>query len=143
MRKASQILYLVGAIISIVWAAMFLLCGIAFIVLGAVCVGHEAEFIKQAVEQMPELEGKLTIEMVDAVIGSMIGCGVWFILEAGLCGVGSFFAFKANKEGSRGLAITNIVFGILGVTFVPAVGGVFNLIADQNEDNQKVEEVKE
>ena len=143
MRKASQILYLVGAIISIVWAAMFLIFGITFIVLGGVCVGHEAEFLQKAIEEMPELEGKLTIEMVGAVIGTMIGCGVWFVLEAGLCGVGSFFAFKANKEGSRALAITNIVFGILGLTVAPLVGGVFNLIADQKEDNQKVEEVKE
>lgn len=137
MRKASKILYLAGGIVSIVWAVAFLICGISCIVLGAIGEGYVDQIIAYISEHAPEVAEKLTPEMIAAFFGVAIGLGVVFLVETAVAAVGAVFAFKAHKEDKRWLAIINIVFGVLGVTIVPAVGAVFQLISDGKEEKKE------
>ena len=136
MKKASKILYLVGGIVAIVWSALFLIVGVLFIVLGSVGVGNIDAIMQYIAEQSPEFASKITPEMLEAVLGASIGFGVAMLVEVAINIVGALFAFRANKEDQRWLAIVNIVFGLLGVTIAPAVGGIFQLITEGKEEKK-------
>ena len=136
MKKASKILYLVGAILSILAALGFFFWGIASIVLGAIGASYSASDIYHwIVENAPELAESLNEKMIAEFFATAIVNGVIDVIWA-CCSVASaVLAFKARKEElpSRVLAILNIVFGVLGCGLANAVAGVFSLVIRAKE----------
>ena len=131
MRKASQILYLVGGIIAIVCAVAFVIVGGVYVGIGAAGAANKDLVIEYIKQTQPGIE--ITEELVIATCATLIATGVWFLIEVPFAALSAVFAFKARKEGTKKLAILNIVFGVLGVTIVPVVGAIFNLIANSQE----------
>ncbi len=144
MKKATKILYIAGGAVGIVWAVCFLISAIMMFVVGGVGVGHEAEIIQYINENYPEIAGKFTPEMIEAFFAVAFTIGAVLIVFT-VCAVASgVLSFIGNKKQNRVLAILNIVFGVLGVTIVPIVAGVFNLIVlGQEDENKQIEEKKE
>ena len=140
MRKASKIIYLVGAIVSIVVAASFLIWGIVTIV-----IPNSDIFVQDFIEtyNANPTKGVTAEEALRAVQGVMIACGVFLILGA-CCGVvNSVLAFKAHhaEKPSKVLNILNIVFGVLSCVEINIVAAIFAFVANgQEERHQQVEQ---
>ena len=134
MRKASQILYLVGAILAIVCAVSFLVVGGVYLGLGiAGLVNTDAilDYIRQK-----DPQSLVTNTDVIAACTILLVFGIFFLVEIPFCVVASILGFKARKTGTKVLAILNIVFGVLSSTTPLVVGGIFNLIANKKEERK-------
>ena len=87
---------------------------------------------------MGKPEAELTNIMIISYCSRMIAKGSWQLFEIPLCILSSVFAFKAREDGSKNNAVLNIVFGVLSGSMANAVGGIFNLITNNIERNDKV-----
>lgn len=142
MRKASRIIYLVAAILSIFAAIGFLISGIVLIV-----VPNTETFIQAFIDTYNAEATSSSIsaaEALEACQAFMIALGVEFIIHGVCAGVNSFLAFKAHHEPrpSKALNVLNIVFSVLGLVEVNIVAAIFAFIADGQEDRRAVEEKK-
>ena len=127
LKKAANILFLVGMIFAIVWGVGYLIGGIVTAVLGGSQVFKEA-FIEAASKADPEA----TAETVEAayllVQGSLIGSAIVCFICCAFCVPSAIFAFKARNTDNKAFFVLNIIFGILSWTIVNVVGAVFALI---------------
>ena len=135
MRKASRIIYLVAAIVSIVVAVGFLVAGIIMIVVPNTNVFVEAFLEAYAKNPEHDLPADQALTAVQAV---MITYGVTFVVTACCGGVNSFFAFKAHgaEKPSKALNVLNIVFGVLSSVFINVVAAIFAFVANGQEERR-------
>ena len=127
LKKAANILFLVGAIFAIVWAVGYLVGGIVTAVVGGSQAFKDA-FVETAHKADPEATAE-TIEAAYlvvqyALVSSSVLCFVCFAF----CIPSAIFSFKARNSDNKVFFILNIVFGILSWTIVNVVGAVFALI---------------
>ena len=127
LKKAANILFLVGAIFAIVWAVGYLVGGIVTAVIGGSQTFKDA-FLEAASKADPEATAE-TIEAAYlivqyALVSSSVLCFVCFAF----CIPSTIFSFKARNSDNKAFFILNIVFGILSWTIVNVVGAVFALI---------------
>lgn len=107
MDKAQRILMLVGGIVSIVWGVIFSFIVIpVFVVLIGLGDGEEAAY------------------------------GWYFVIMYIATIVNIIVAFMGKNTKSKGLLVTNIIFGFLSGITVNAVGGIIGLIG-LSKDNQQ------
>ena len=134
MKKAARILFLISGIFGIVAAVSFLIAGIVYTVLGA-----SVPLIIQALQEgtIPAEAGMTAEEYAPILAGVFIGVGVWFMISAALDIVVAVISFNARNTDKKPLFIASIVFGVLGLTFVGAVAGVFGLIAGDTLEQSK------
>ena len=132
MRKASKVLFLVGAILSIVWAV----CYLAFGLVGVILPNSEAwnEAVKEIMKNNPDIK-EADIEGIKTVL---VVYGVLSLVSVAFAGVNSFFGFKAWKQekSSKALNVLNIVFGVLSSVFVNLVGAIFAFVANGQEERR-------
>ena len=141
MRKASKIIYLVAAILSIVLAVNYLIAGIVLVVVPNTQVFIDAfieNYAPEAAEKMPVADALAAVQAI------MITYGVGFIITACCAGVNSFFAFKAHgqEKPSKSLNVLNIVFGVLGGVLVNVVAAIFAFVANGQEERRAAVEKK-
>ena len=138
MRKASKIIYLVAAIVSIVFAVGYLICGIVMLVFPN--IPEVVEAIEAEIAKNPDLPAD-ALEVFKAIF---ITYGVVFIITACCAGVNSFFAFKAHgqEKPSKSLNVLNIVFGVLGGVLVNVVAAIFAFVANGQEERRAAVEKK-
>lgn len=141
MKRAANILFLIGAILSIVAAASYFICSIVFIVLGTSPALREAiiESINsgQATTTLPSAEEAATFMQA-----TFVATGIVMFIPA-LCAIPSaIFAFKARNSDKKVFFILNIVFGVLSSATVNVVGAVFALIKGDTIENKPVEIVE-
>ena len=141
MRKASRIIYLVAAILSIFAALGYIGWGV-FCIVGA----NTEVFIEGVIEGYNKnpAPGVDALEFLAAAQALVIYCGVCLLISAACAGVNSFLAFKAHHEAkpSKALNVLNIVFSVLGGVFVNVVAAIFAFIADHQEAYRAIEEKK-
>ena len=125
MRKASKILFLVGAIVAIVAAVTLLVTGLILII-----IPNTDAFVDVVGKQA-------TPEELQAAQAALIICGSFCLAGIPFCALDSFFGFKAFKseKPSVTLNVLNIVFGVLSV-YVNIVAGIFALVADGQEQRR-------
>ena len=138
MKRAANILFLIGAILSIVAAASYFICSIVFIVLGTSPALREAiiESINsgQATTTLPSAEEAATFMQA-----TFVATGIVMFIPA-LCAIPSaIFAFKARNSDKKAFFILNIVFGVLSSAAVNVVGAIFALIKGDTIENKPVE----
>lgn len=141
MKRAANILFLIGAILSIVAAASYFICSIVFIVLGTSPALREAiiESINsgQATTTLPSAEEAATFMQA-----TFVATGIVMFIPA-LCAIPSaIFAFKARNSDKKVFFILNIVFGVLSSATVNVVGAIFALIKGDTIENKPVEIVE-
>ena len=145
MRRASEILFLVGMIVSIIVAVG---CGIAAITLFV--LGGSPAFKEVLIKLVEEgkvtvnYQGNLTSEQVATIFqGTLIGCGVPCLFISGFAVANAVFSSKAKGgKPTRTIAILNIVFGILSDVYVNVVGAILSLIQDGRDERRQALENK-
>ena len=121
MKKASQILLLVGAILSFVLAGCWFLYGLAFVLSGALGTEKLYEYIATLGIDLNEY---VPAEIAATVI---IVSGVMLMLWTGVAIASGVVGLLGRKKQNKVFYILNIVFGLLSGAEVNAVGGVFGL----------------
>ena len=136
MRNASKILLIVGAIVSIVVAVIFLIVGAIMAVAAAV---PTSEIVAQIQNGTITTTASGTAEQqAEAFKAMSTGLAAFFLIVGVFNIVNTVLAFVANAKKAKGLYIANIVFGVLSLTEVTLVGGIFGLIANGQEEKNKM-----
>ncbi len=132
MKKASNILLLVGGILQIVCALTFLILGIVFI---AMASPASADLIREGLESgtiHSDIQGS-TEEIIQALQIVFTALAVVFFVFTLFGVIGTIVTFSAKKKQTKGSFIAAIIFGVLSGPVVPAVGGIFGLIAGNSQ----------
>lgn len=135
MKKASDIVLLVGSILGFVAAGGLFIAAVVFIILSTPAF---TDFIREGIQN-----GSITTDASDTeiaigiVVATFITCAVIFIIVGVLSIVSSIIALKARKESRKGLYIACLVLGILSNEVV-LVGSIFGLISNKEEPQNDV-----
>ena len=142
MKKAANILFLVGFILSIVMGVGMLIASVVCIVLGAVPAFKDAlvEFAQRYAPEQAAADIDLAIQIAQA---TLIACGVVYLIVAAFAVPSALFAFKARNSDNRTYFILNIVFGVLACVEVNVVGAIFALIKGDTIENKPQDNVVE
>ena len=136
MKRAANILFLVGAILSIVMGVSMLIAAVTCIVLGSVPAFRDAlvDLIQRYTPEQAaaDIEAGLQIAQI-----TMIACGVVYLIVAAFAVPSAYFAFKARNSDNRTYFILNIVFGVLACVEVNVVGAIFALIKGDTVENKQ------
>ena len=138
MRKASKIIFLVAAIVSIVCAVCYLIAGLLLVIIPNTQAWTDVA--NEVIKQNPQIKAS----DIDALKVVFIVYGVCFLIEVPLAGVNSFFSFKARKEEkpSKALNVLNIVFGVLSGVIINIVAAIFAFVANGIEERRAQVEKK-
>ena len=127
MKKAANILFLIGGVYALVGLLSLVVTGVLLIVFST---SGLTDVIKQAI-----IDGSIqtsyqgTIEEVTKLVQiTLLTSGIIVLCFVPLCIVSSILSFKARNSRSHGLFIANIVFGVLSGNDVSVVGAIFALI---------------
>ena len=126
LKKAANILFLIGAILAIVVGVCYLLTSVTFLVLGT------SQAFRQAVIDginSGSVQSDFTPEEAANLLQAFFLTSGIVLLIPMACSIPScIFSFKARNSDNKAFFVLNIVFGILGSTVVNVVGGVFGLV---------------
>ena len=135
MKKASNIVLLVGSILGFVAAGGLFIAAVVFIILSTPAF---TDFIREGIQNGSITTDASDIEIaIGIVVATFITCAVFFIIVGVLSIVSSIIALKARKEGRKGLYIACLVLGILSNEVV-LVGSIFGLISNKKEPQNDV-----
>jgi len=138
MKRAANILLLVGAIIAIVSTVLYLIAGIVFLVLGAIDKATMIQWIQDGTVHTG-VNGSAE-EQAIAVKAVFLVVGVVFLVLTAFSLADSIIAFKGRNAQTKTLYILNIVFGALSGVVVNLVGGILGVVAVCQEENRKAVE---
>ena len=133
MKKASQILLLVGGIYSFVVAWSYLMVGIGCIVAAAVGGQEFVEYLEKAGVDFSQIG--LTAQDVSTIItAGGVALGVVFILWCIFAVANAVIALLGRKKENKTFYILNAVFGTLSGVIVNGVGGVMGMFTLPKEE---------
>lgn len=142
LKKAANILFLVGAIVSIVFGVVFLVSGIVLSALGT-----SAELKDLFVQAAKEADPQATAETIEAaylvIQATFVACAVFCFIFSAFSIPSCIFSFKARNSNVKAFFILNIIFGILSCSTVNVVGAVFALIKGDTIESAPAVEVIE
>lgn len=123
MKKVSQILYLVSAILGVVVIGSYVFAGCAVL-----ANGHLLDaIIKQAGQDPETIDPEVFKTIVTTVAVVIFALAIFPLISTILAIAGT------SKKAGKGLHIANIVFGALGGTYVVIVAAIFGLISRNRE----------
>ena len=130
MKKASQILLLVGAILSFVMAGYYFFYGVGIIVAGALGATYGTDKLfaylqKLGIDLAAYGLDPQTVSI--AVMVAIIVAGVFVMLWSGVAIASGVLGLLARKKQSKALYIANAVFSTLAGVIVNGVGGVMGM----------------
>ena len=135
MKKASNILYLVGSILCFVAAGSFLIVGLVFTILGGL------QIFNQDTTATPEQieAANLTFLLVGAISLVMI----FPTIVGGVVGFRARrYAYPGNRQ--KGLHITAIVFGAISGEYILIAGAVLGVILSNRKpiENERIKDAE-
>ena len=131
MKKVSNILWLVGSIISIIIAVSMVLMAVSFF---AISSSTEAikEFLKENIDKEFDYDPYLKIARIGLIV-SGICCAVVALLNIIL----SIFANQGRQPSAKHADfIINIVLGVFAGNSICIAGGVLGLVAESKKDKK-------
>ena len=134
MRKASNTLLLIGAILSIVMAIVWMILAIIYLAAGAVVQAIiDGTFTGGSVPDIViELERSgLTLQQIASTLKVD---GVIFLLLMFVAIASCVLGFVARNKNNKGLFIANIVLGLACGAELNAIGGVLGLVASSRKE---------
>ena len=125
MKRTSRIFLKVGAIVSLVLAGIFLLCGVTFLILS---LPFFADVIRDGISS-GEISSNVSPDAAVALwlSFSISTCVIYFVLMT-FAIVNGILGFKCLKAPNKKLLITTIVFGFLSGTELTSVGAILGII---------------
>ena len=131
MKKAANILFLIGMILSILSAIGCLISGIICLVANG--IPDLKDQLIQILEQFHVPQAHMIAEWAKR---SLIVSAIGSFFSAGFAVFNSVLSWK-GKEGNTTIYVLNIVFGVLSGVIVNVVGAILALIADGKKDNKE------
>ena len=134
MKRTSRILFLVGGIISLVLASIFLILGVVFLIF---TLPFFLDMVRSGL-----IESGASVQSANAAVAvwqvSYTSTFITMFILSVFGYINAALAFTArNKEGSKGLYIANIVFGLLSCAEVNVAGGILAIINKNREENRQ------
>ena len=132
MKKASDILLLIGSILSFSLIAVYLISSIVFFVLGSPAA---KQFILDGINNGSigsSIPADSPEQLVTILQAMFIASGVVMFIPMAFAIVSGIVALKARRNATRGLYIANIVFGIISGSEINLVGAILGLIASRH-----------
>ena len=139
MKRAANILFLIGGIYSIVNGVTMLILGITFIIFSSPAF---YDMLYTAVSD-GTIQSSFTgsVEMVVRQIQLMyMSMGIVFAFLGAFALPNAALSFAARKSKSKGLLIANIVFSFLSGVEVNAVGAILALVDNNRSASRSIEE---
>lgn len=131
MRRASEILLLIGSILAFVIAGLFLLLSLAYLVVGYGALHNElAEALKNGSIHATSMGREMTVDEVELVF---LIVGYVFLALAPLCLAIAIVGLMTKKKRSRGLYIASMVLGALFAPPLTFLGGLFGILSLPSE----------
>ncbi|MCR5078556.1 MAG: hypothetical protein K6B65_01350 [Bacilli bacterium] len=133
MKRASQILLLIGEIVEIVGAAVLLLLGIGFLVFAlpsmtdVLIEGLENGSIQTSFVGTNE-------EAARMIQATFSGVSVLMFVLAAFSAVGAIITIFARRNPTLSLLVATIILGIISGTEVAAVGAIFGIVSTTKEE---------
>lgn len=125
MKRTSRIFLRVGAIVSLVLAGIFLLCGVTFLIIS---LPFFVDVIRDGVSS-GEISSNVSPDAAVALwLSFSISTCVIFLVLAAFAVVNGILGFKCLKAPNKKLLITTIVFGFLSGTELTSVGAILGII---------------
>ena len=129
MKKASNILLIVGAITSIVAVISVLITAIVFLL-------FTSDVAKDEIKKMYE-DGQITSsqhfatseEAVNFFVGMFGGIGTFLLIYSIVIIANVVISFVAKAKSSKPLYIVSIVFGVIASNVFSLVGSILGLVA--------------
>ena len=141
MRKASDIVLLIGMILGFVATGILFIVSILFFVFGSQ-VG--LDLLHAAMEESGQAFTEEETQIADIVwVASFISTGVVLILVAIFSCLSAVFALMARSNPKKGNYIVALVFGVLGGNEAVLVGSIFGLISCKDDKKPEVVEAEE
>lgn len=130
MKRTSRIFLRVGAIVSLVLAGIFLLCGVTFLILS---LPFFVDVIRDGVSS-GEIQSNVSPDAAVAfwLSFSISTCVIFLVLTA-FAVVNGILGFKCLKAPNKKLLVTTIVFGFLSGTELTSVGAILGIISLNRE----------
>ena len=129
MRKASDIVLLVGGILEILATLTFAALALVFMILSSPA---SAEIIKEGLQNgtiTTSFAGSVD-EQVAVIQLAFKAMGVVFVVLTVFSLIGCVVSFLAKAKKTNPLYVLAIVFGAVSIE-VPLIGGIFGLIANK------------
>lgn len=146
MKKASQILFLIGGIVAIFLTILWLVLAIVYFIYGGVAAivagtasGDVTQEMYQTVANWMKANGFNILVQSDwkAAAAQLAGTGVLFIIMSVFAIPAAVLCFVARKpSASLGLLITTLVFNILGGAPIGIVGAILGIV-DKSVNGKK------
>ena len=131
MKRASEILLLVGSILAFVVAGLFLILSPVYLVIGYGALHNElAEALKNGTIHATTMGRPMTVDEMELVFRVV---GFVFLGVAPLCLAIAIVGLMAKKKKSRGLYIASMVLGALLNPPLTFLGGLFGIISLSSE----------
>ena len=130
MKRTSRIFLRVGAIVSLVLAGIFLLCGVTFLILS---LPFFVDVIRDGISS-GEIQSNVSPDAAVALwLSFSISTCVIFLVLTAFGVVNGILGFKCLKAPNKKLLVTTIVFGFLSGTELTSVGAILGIISLNRE----------
>lgn len=136
MKKASQILFLISGIFSIIYSVLMFVFSILFIVFS------NPEFKQTIIDGI--VDGTIhssfpgtPAEQAAAIQEMFLVAGVIFIFIFMFSVANAVLSFIARNKHNTGMFVVNIVFGFLSGIILNSIGGILGLVYLNQEKNNK------
>jgi len=133
MRKASNIIFLVSAIVSIVAVISLLITSFVFL---AFTTPEAKEEIIKALQ-----DGRMTTsvpgtinEQADAIQAIFKTFGIVFLFASAFGVANTVICFVARKKHTTAILVLSIVFGVLSFVEINIVASIFGFIANARQE---------
>ena len=133
MKKASQILLLVGGIYSFFVAWSYLICGVGFIVAGAIGGSKLVELLQEYGVDFSAI-GLTAEQVAEIATAAGVALGVVMILWCIFAIANGVIALLGRKKQNKTFYLLNAIFGTLSLVFVNGVGGVMGMFTLPKEE---------
>ena len=133
MKKASQILLLVGGIYSFVCAWSYFFCGLSFILAGALGGPELVKLLNELGIDFSQY-GLTAEQIAEIAVAAGIAAGVCVMLWSGVAVASGVVALLGRKKQNKTFYILNAVFGTLSGAIVNGVGGVMGMFTLPKEE---------
>lgn len=133
MRKASNVIFLVSAIVSIVAVIGLLITSLVFLAFTTPEAKEEIIKALQDGRMTTSVPGTLN-EQADAIQAIFKAFGIIFLFASVFGVANTVICFVARKKHTTGVLVLSIVFGVLSFVEINILASIFGFVANARQE---------